>query len=139
MRVPYKETLLNGVYDRLLITITGTIKSNPKKFTVDLCKGRDIALHLNPRFNDNGRQVIVRNTFNGGCWGHEERQLERFPFVSGQPFEMKILCTSSEYKVAVNGSHLLSYKHRITDLRSITNLGIFYDVDLTNVKMETLR
>ncbi|XP_029973133.1 galectin-5-like [Salarias fasciatus] len=138
MRVPYTDNLINGVYDKLLITITGTIKPNPQKFTVDLCKGRDIALHFNPRFNENGRQVIVRNTFNGGRWGQEERELQRFPFVGGQQFEMKILCTSSEYKVAVNGSHLLSYRHRITDLRSITGLGIYYDLNLTDVKMETL-
>ncbi|CAN9501931.1 unnamed protein product [Ophioblennius macclurei] len=138
MAVPYQDSLLNGVYDKLLITIVGRIKPNPSKFTVDLNKGRDIALHFNPRFNESGRQVIVRNTFNGGKWGREERELQRFPFVGGQQFEMKILCTSSEYRVAVNGTHLLSYRHRITDLRSITGIGIFYDVDLTDVKMETL-
>uniref|UniRef100_A0A672I2T1 Galectin n=1 Tax=Salarias fasciatus TaxID=181472 RepID=A0A672I2T1_SALFA len=121
-----------GVYDRMLIVINGTIESNANIFTVDLCKGQDIALHFSPRFAE--KQMVVTNSCIGGKWGQEERELQRFPFVRGQAFKLEILCTSSEYKVTVNGSHLLSYKHRITDLRSITSLGIYKDVKLTSVE-----
>lgn len=52
---------------------------------------------------------------------------------------MKILCTNTEFKVAVNNNHLLEFKHRITDLRAITTLSIYYDVTLSKVKVETLQ
>lgn len=51
--------------------------------------GGDVAFHFNPRFNDGGRQAIVRNSFINQKWGPEERQLESFPFAPGQPFEVR--------------------------------------------------
>lgn len=51
---------------------------------------------------------------------------------------MKILCTNSEYKVAVNNSHLLTYQHRLKDLSSIKNISIYNDLTLSNVNFETL-
>ncbi|CAK6984654.1 galectin-3b, partial [Scomber scombrus] len=136
--VPFSQNLPNGVYDKLLITINGVIKPNPNKITVDLSTSQDLAFHFNPRFNEDGRKVIVRNSCIGKKWGKEERELQNFPFVPGQPFEMKIMCTSREFKVAVNNSHLLEYKHRITDLRSIKRLNIYNDLSLSRVNMETL-
>lgn len=58
-------------------------------FTVNLNKGNDIALHLNPRFNEDGRKVIVRNSLIANQWGREERQCPSFPFVHGKPFEVR--------------------------------------------------
>ncbi|XP_071354744.1 galectin-3b isoform X2 [Trachinotus anak] len=138
LAVPYQQNLPSGIYDKLLITITGTIKPNADKFTVDLRTANDLAFHFNPRFNESGRKVIVRNSCIGKKWGKEERDLQHFPFVQGQPFEMKILCTNREFKVAINNSHLLEFKHRITDLRSINRLNIYYDLNLSKVHMETL-
>uniref|UniRef100_A0A672I447 Galectin n=1 Tax=Salarias fasciatus TaxID=181472 RepID=A0A672I447_SALFA len=134
--VPYTETLRSGVYDRMLIVINGTIESNANMSVptseISRTGSQDIALHFSPRFAE--KQMVVTNSCIGGKWGQEERELQRFPFVRGQAFKLEILCTSSEYKVTVNGSHLLSYKHRITDLRSITSLGIYKDVKLTSVE-----
>ncbi|KAK2892320.1 galectin-3b [Channa argus] len=136
--VPFKQSLPNGLYDKMLITIAGNIKPNAEKFTLDLCSGNDVAFHFNPRFNEGGKQVVVRNSCVGGKWGREERELSSFPFARGQPFEMKILCTSTEFKVAVNNTHLLVFKHRNTNLRSINLLCIYYDLTLSNVQMETV-
>ncbi|XP_028251925.1 galectin-3b isoform X2 [Parambassis ranga] len=138
LAVPYKQNLPSGVYDKLLITIGGTIKPNAEKITVDLSTSSDLAFHFNPRFNEGGGKVIVRNSCIGKKWGKEERELQHFPFIQGQPFEMKILCTSREFKVAVNNAHLLEFKHRVTDLRSINTLNIYYDLNLSKVHMETL-
>ncbi|XP_076603995.1 galectin-3b [Chaetodon auriga] len=138
LMVPCNQSLPFGVYDKLLITIAGTVKANADKFTVDLTAARDLAFHFNPRFNEGGNKVIVRNSCINDKWGQEERELQRFPFVQGQPFELKILCTSSEFKVAVNNSHLLSFRHRYTNLRSINALNIYNDVTLSKVHMETL-
>uniref|UniRef100_H2TDZ2 Galectin n=1 Tax=Takifugu rubripes TaxID=31033 RepID=H2TDZ2_TAKRU len=139
--VPYQETLPSGVFDKLLITITGTIKMNANKITVDMATNRsDLAFHFNPRFNECGKKVIVRNSFIGQKWGPEERQLDSpFPFVEGKPFEIKILCTNNEFRVAVNNAHLLAYQHRIRDLRSIKYIRIHNDLSLSGVKFETLQ
>jgi len=51
---------------------------------------------------------------------------------------MKILCTDTEFKVAVNKSHLLEYKHRVRDLNQIRGLSISNDVSLSSVNVETL-
>ncbi|KRX12224.1 Galectin-3, partial [Trichinella nelsoni] len=122
----------------LLITIAGVIKHNASKITVDLSAGQDLAFHFNPRFDEGGKKVIVRNSRIGKKWGGEERALQCFPFEQGQPFEMKIMCTNSEFKVAVNGTHLLEFRHRITNLRSIQFLHINNDLTLSKVQMETL-
>uniref|UniRef100_A0A8C5HR42 Galectin n=2 Tax=Gouania willdenowi TaxID=441366 RepID=A0A8C5HR42_GOUWI len=128
-----------GVYNGLLLTINGRIKAHPKKFTVDLSTRNDIAFHFNPRFNDCGdRNVVVRNSCRGKRWESEERQLSHFPFTPNTNFEMKILCTNNEYKVAVNGAHLLIFKHRITNLREINKVSIYYDVENISIKAETM-
>ncbi|XP_068593360.1 galectin-3b [Cebidichthys violaceus] len=137
MTVPYSLALPRGVHDKLLITIVGTINANPDKITVDMSKPtNDLAFHFNPRFN--GGKVIVRNSRIGNKWGQEERECSGFPFVPGQRFEMKIMCTNREFKVAVNNSHLLSYQHRISDLQNIKKVDIYNDLTLIDVRIETL-
>ncbi|XP_071238289.1 galectin-3-like isoform X1 [Salvelinus alpinus] len=138
LKVPYDLNLPNGCYDKMLITIRGTVNQNAKMFTINLTKGNDIAMHLNPRFNDQGKKTIVRNSQIGNTWGKEEREHNHFPFTQGQPFEMKIMCTNSEFKVAVNSSHILEFKHRIRDIQSIKHLVIYNDVTLTSVEIDKL-
>jgi galectin-3 len=56
---------------------------------VNFVRGNDIAFHLNPRFNDGGKQAVVRNTMVGESWGKEERHTQGgFPFMAGQSFEV---------------------------------------------------
>lgn len=138
MTVPYDHALPEGLMDKLLITINGTINPNAKMFTVNLTRGNDIALHLNPRFEDQGKKTIVRNSLIANVWGKEEREHSNFPFARGQPFELKILCMANELRVAVNKSHLFEYKHRLTDLGSIKHLGIYNDVTLSSVEIDRL-
>ncbi|KAJ4918230.1 hypothetical protein JOQ06_006455 [Pogonophryne albipinna] len=138
LTVPYSLALTGGVYDKMLITIAGTIKSDAEKFAVNLKTPTDLAFHFNPRFNDYGKKLIVRNSFIDNKWGSEERDLQSFPFKQGKPFEMKIMCTNKEFKVAVNNSHVLIYSHRVSDLRSINELHIDKDVTLSKVNVETM-
>lgn len=60
------------------------------RITLDLCTSSDLAFHFNPRFNEGGGKVIVRNSCIGKKWGKEERELQHFPFVQGQPFEVSV-------------------------------------------------
>ncbi|MBN3271168.1 LEG3 protein, partial [Polyodon spathula] len=131
--VPFDMPLQVGVHDKLLFTIVGTIKPKPISFTIDFKRGNDIAFHCNPRFNDEGKKAVVRNSFVNGRWGPEERQLTQFPFVEGQPFEIAILVTGSQFKMAVNRTHLLEFNHRVKQLNEITNLRISGDVFLNSV------
>ncbi|KAG9347308.1 hypothetical protein JZ751_004875 [Albula glossodonta] len=123
----------------MLITINGQVKPNAKMFTVDFLRGKDIAFHFNPRFNEGGKQAIVRNHKMGDRWGKEERGIQtQFPFVPNTPFEMKILCTFNEFKVAVNNTQVLEFKHRIRELSQINRLSIYNDINLASVRAETL-
>ncbi|KAK1793362.1 hypothetical protein P4O66_011748, partial [Electrophorus voltai] len=146
LTVPYSQQLPGGVYNKMLITIQGTVKPQAQRilcfstirFAINL-QGKDcIAFHFNPRFNENHKQVIVTNSMIKQMWGTEEKQCPSFPFVKGQPFEVKILCTTDSFKVAVNKAHLLEYKYRVRELNQITQLCVREDVTLTSVTVETL-
>lgn len=57
---------------------------------MNFLRGNDIALHINPRFNEGGKQILVRNHRQGERWGKEERTIQGpFPFAPGQPFEVR--------------------------------------------------
>ncbi|KAF7645905.1 hypothetical protein LDENG_00196780 [Lucifuga dentata] len=134
LTVPYTQEIPGGLHDGKVITIAGKIKHNPNKLTVDLCTRSDLVFHFNPRFNEGGRKVIVTNSCIGDCWGKEEREYTRFPFIPGQNFEIKITCTSNSFKVDMDNQHLLEFKHRIPNPGSITTLNIYYDLTLTKVQ-----
>ncbi|XP_014858360.1 PREDICTED: galectin-3-like isoform X1 [Poecilia mexicana] len=139
MSVPYNLNLARGVYDKMMMTILGYVKANAKMFTVNFLRGNDIAFHINPRFNEGGKQVVVRNHKLGDRWGPEERELKGpFPFAPGSPFEMKILCTPETFRVAVNNIPLFEFRHRIRELNQIDRINILNDVVLTYVNVETL-
>ncbi|XP_057714491.1 galectin-3b isoform X2 [Corythoichthys intestinalis] len=136
LSVPYNQKFPGGLRAGSVININGTIKPNANKVTVDISTAQDLAFHFNPRFNEGGKKVIVRNSKIGGRWGGEERQLLRFPFVAGQPFQMRIECTSQMFKVLVDGSHILDFKHRTGNLSHIQKLDIYNDVTLSHVSVQ---
>ncbi|XP_053142929.1 galectin-3 [Hemicordylus capensis] len=133
LKVPCDIPLQAGFVPRLLITIVGTVNPRAQKFQVDLKKGNDIAFHFNPRFNEDGRKVVVCNTMLQNNWGKEERTAPRFPFEAGKQFKIQILCEANHLKVAVNDAHLLQYNHRVKELNQITKLCIGGDITVTNV------
>ncbi|XP_072320357.1 galectin-3b isoform X2 [Eucyclogobius newberryi] len=138
LAVPFKQQFPSGLRDKMLITIAGTVKPHPNMFTIDFCSASDLVFHFNPRFNDEGKKTIVRNSQIRNAWGKEERDMPRFPFGPGQNFEMKFLVTSSSFKVAVNNSHLVEFKHREQNLGAIVWMKIYNDVTLSKVNVENL-
>lgn len=139
LSVPYNLNLARGVYDKMMMTIVGQVRPDAKMFTVNFLKGNDIAFHINPRFSDGGKQVVVRNSKVGERWGPEERDLKgAFPFAKGSPFEMKILCTHESFRVAVNNIPLFEFKHRVPELNRVDRINILHDVVLNYVNVETL-
>lgn len=61
----------------------------------------DLAFHFNPRFNESGKKVIVRNSRINNKWGKEERDLGHFPFTQGQPFEVKYFIYTTKYIIYI--------------------------------------
>ncbi|XP_071413349.1 galectin-3 [Pithys albifrons albifrons] len=133
MKVPFELPLQAGLVPRLLITITGTVNSNPDRFSLDFKRGNDVAFHFNPRFNEDHRKVIVCNSKFQDVWGKEERTAPRFPFEAGKPFKLQVLCETDHFKVAANDAHLLQYNFREKRLNEITKLCIAGDIALTSV------
>uniref|UniRef100_A0A8B9Q522 Galectin n=1 Tax=Apteryx owenii TaxID=8824 RepID=A0A8B9Q522_APTOW len=103
------------------------------RFHVNLKAGEDIALHVNPRFEE---KVIVRNTLLNRSWGKEERSLpSKMPLSQGQNFSIWIYCDAQCFKMATNGQHQFDYKHRIPNLQQIDMLEVCGDVTLTQVQV----
>ncbi|KAL2099158.1 hypothetical protein ACEWY4_005638 [Coilia grayii] len=134
LSIPYRGSMLKGLSPGHHITITGHVSSYPHSFTINLRSrgSENIALHLNARIKSS---LFVRNSLLSQGWGHEELELNRFPFAPGQYFEMIILCQPHQFKLAVNGDHLLDYLHRVQDLSSIDQLEVMGDLELQEVRL----
>ncbi|XP_049917227.1 galectin-8-like isoform X2 [Epinephelus moara] len=134
LSLPYKGSILKGLSPGQHITIKGQVSMYPHSFTVNLRNSRteNIALHLNPRMKSG---LFIRNSYLSESWGQEERELPFFPFSSGEYFEILILCQPHQFKLAVNGSHLFEFRHRVQDLSSIDQLEIMGDLELNDVKL----
>ncbi|TNM95599.1 hypothetical protein fugu_016682 [Takifugu bimaculatus] len=132
--VPYTGPIPGGLHPGEIIIIQGSVPPDADSFTVNLRSSgtENVALHLNPRIKSG---MFIRNSYLGGAWGQEERELPFFPFSSGEYFEVLILCQPHQFKLAVNGSHLFEFRHRVQDLSSIDQLEIMGDLELADVKL----
>uniref|UniRef100_UPI00398EC5B5 galectin-3-like n=1 Tax=Pristiophorus japonicus TaxID=55135 RepID=UPI00398EC5B5 len=128
--LPYNIDIPGGWMPQKMIKISGTIKKNVDRFGIDVYSGNDTVFHFNARFNEYGRQALVRNSRINNQWGREEREALKFPFKPGEKFEILILGEPNQYKVAVDGQHSLEYKHRFKTLKEVTKVSIYGDISL---------
>jgi len=136
--VPFRQVLHGAMQTGKTISITGRPKPYANRFSINLEKTRDvpdIIFHMNPRFAavDEPMPVIVRNHMFDNAWGKEERDTPAFPFLRGFNFDMTIICEEEFYLVAVNGQHLLSFRHRIP-FEIADTIYIEGDVDIMLLK-----
>ncbi|XP_041711308.1 galectin-8-like isoform X2 [Coregonus clupeaformis] len=114
--IPFTGAIPGGLHPGEMVIIQGTVHNDADRFQMDLSCGSstkpraDIAFHFNPRFK--GSLCVVCNSLVQESWGREET-LQQLPYRQGAAFETIILVHDDVFKVAVNGSHLLEYKHRI--------------------------
>uniref|UniRef100_A0A4W5KKU8 Galectin n=1 Tax=Hucho hucho TaxID=62062 RepID=A0A4W5KKU8_9TELE len=127
--VPYKNIMAGGLYPGRNITVQGVVNHNADKFCINLRFNSGVALHFNPRFNEN---VVVRNSLLQEQWGSEERT-GGMPFYRGQPFTVIIMCDTQCYRVMVNGALMFSYNHRHFLFQQIDILEVEGDVSLSVV------
>jgi galectin-9 len=122
-----------------LIQVSGHVPPNCGRFVVNLQNGQqnepnEIPLHVSVRFNDpnDRRPVVVRTNRSYGNWGNEEREGGN-PFHPGAHFDMLILVEPNEFKIAVNGQHFTSFRHR-NPLAEANHVGISGDVQIHSVR-----
>ncbi|KAL6471206.1 hypothetical protein MHYP_G00198560 [Metynnis hypsauchen] len=127
--VPYKTIVSGGLQPGKNISIQGVVNPQAHRFCFNLRHRAGIALHYNPRFDEN---LVVRNTLTGDVWGSEERH-GGMPFTKGQPFQVVISCNPHHYNVFVNGKQVHTYNHRFNRLGEIDILEISGDLSLTSV------
>ncbi|XP_077120507.1 galectin-3 isoform X1 [Ranitomeya variabilis] len=119
--VPCALPLPSGCIQGMMLNIQGVPTGN--RFSIDFVEGNDIALHINPRF-DEKPYVVVRNSMIQGKWGQEERQCPKFPFQMQQPFKLQILFEPDGYKVSVNNETICKYPHRLKNFAGIKTIRI---------------
>ncbi|KAA0702122.1 Galectin-9B [Triplophysa tibetana] len=128
--VPYKTVINGGLYPGKNITIQGIINPNAYRIAFNLRHGSGIALHYNPRFDEN---LVVRNSLHLESWGSEER-FGGMPFQKGQPFQVTLSCNPHHFNVFVGGQQAHTYNHRFTKLNEIDILEVSGDLQLTLVQ-----
>ncbi|XP_074674508.1 galectin-8 [Strix aluco] len=131
--VPYVGNLDAALCPGCTVVIKGEVNKNAKSFAINLkpSDSRDIALHLNPRVKN---KVFVRNSYLRDSWGEEEKEMTSFPFSPGMYFELIIFCDAHGFRVAVNGVHMLEYKHRFKQLGKINTVEISGDIKVLDVR-----
>lgn len=125
LSIPFAGTILGGLLPGEMVLIQGSVPPGADRFQVDFTCGSsvkpraDVAFHFNPRLK---KSRIVCNTLERERWGREEI-LYQMPFRVGAAFELIVLVLKDKFKVAVNGAHVLEYKHRL-DLDRVDTICI---------------
>ncbi|XP_067412827.1 galectin-4 [Emydura macquarii macquarii] len=132
-QVPYVGNFPGGLTSKKTVVVKGFVPPGAKSFCINFKLGysKDIALHINPRLNE---QTVVRNSFLKGQWGSEERALPYNPFQPNQYFDLSIRCGNKCFKVFANGQSLFNYNHRSHGFQQIDTLEITGDVVLSYVQ-----
>lgn len=92
---------------------------------------QDVMFHISIRPQD---KVIVRNHFQSGMWGMEERYGPCL-VKKNATFEIVILAELQHYKIAVNGHHLGVFRHRLP-LHLVQYVNIKGEVTIDHILLE---
>lgn len=144
MAVPYIGNIPGGFTKNKTIHIFGKVKMLPHSITINLQEKPYfwphpvIALHINPRFsNQGGRHILCRNSWTNGKWMKEERtDLESKDLSPGKFFNMTIECGFEGYTIHVNGRFYAEYSFRC-DASIVDTVNIFGDICLQKIWIES--
>ncbi|VDO59568.1 unnamed protein product [Haemonchus placei] len=90
--------------------------NNGRRFRINLRTPSDIAMHFNPRFNED---TVVFNSTSGDNWQNEERV--SLPFHQGRVYTIEFVGLDNRIQTLVNGVIFHEFNERIpsNEIRSI--------------------
>ncbi len=132
--VPFWGRIQGGLTPRKTIVIKGQVsqKANSVIINLKVASSGALALHINPRISEG---AVVRNSFMGGKWGSEERNMTFNPFIRGHFFDLSIRCGQDRFKVFANGEHVFDFGHRLTAFHQVDTVEIQGDLTLSYVQI----
>jgi len=139
--IPFVGQIPSGVRAGSQIIVEGHVPSSSSRFDVNLVRGHhatfdatkdaDIALHVNPRFDEN---LIVLNSRRGGEWADRNPTPSGMPIQRGYDFTIAITVEEYRYTIEVNGEHYAHFPHRM-EFDDVAVLFIDGVVDVRSVQM----
>ncbi|XP_053123637.1 galectin-9-like [Hemicordylus capensis] len=135
LSVPFSRSIFGGPAVEMIL-IKGRVPADAKRFSINLgCHNSNIALHINPRF-DQGPPVVVCNTMENDVWGAEER-ISNTPIQPNTDFTLAIEIRNNCYEVSVNDNRIVEYYHRLP-VHTVRTLDIRGDVALASISFREL-
>ncbi|XP_029618700.1 galectin-1-like [Salmo trutta] len=106
-----------------------------ERFQIDLgCDEDDLALHFNPRFNDDtDGTVLMCNSKIAGCWGDEKREIHN-PLQRSSTFKIVLKLMGDMFEVEMPDGQEIMFPNR-EGLDVITYIRIKGDLKLTSFKI----
>ncbi|XP_013876342.1 beta-galactoside-binding lectin-like [Austrofundulus limnaeus] len=105
------------------LTVVGIPKTNASSFSVNIGLNKEnLMLHINPRFDLEGNQKIVCNSYQGGKWS-EEQHHSCFPFCKGEEFKITAKFTSSGFSVIFWSESALTTRAVVSAVLCSNRLG----------------
>lgn len=117
------------------LKIKGIILHDADRFQIDLgCDKEDLALHFNPRFNDDlDGTVLVFNSKTAGCWGDEKRETDH-TLQKGAEVKIVVKFSGDVFEVELPEDKEVQFPNR-EDMGLINYLRIRGDFKLTSFKI----
>ncbi|XP_007574388.1 galectin-1-like [Poecilia formosa] len=117
------------------IKLKGEILHDAEKFRIDLgVNSEDLALHFNPRFQDDADgAVLVYNSKTAGCWGSEEREMHN-PLQRGSDVKIFLKLSGDGFEVELPDGQKLNFPNR-TNMDEINYVHVSGDFKLKSFKI----
>lgn len=117
------------------LKIKGMILHDADRFQIDLgCDKEDLALHFNPRFNDElDGTVLVFNSKSSGSWGDEKRETDH-TLHKGAEVKIVVKFSGDVFEVELPDEQEVQFPNR-EDMALINYLRIRGDFKLTSFKI----
>lgn len=135
---PYLLSLYNGMTNGSILEISGYIFPEADQVRFDLqsyptvknrIKERNIALHINPRFNEN---TLVFNSMKQSLW-QDEIRFNQLVLSPGSEFTLTIKSESEGFKITIDNTNFPLFHHR-SDSGSIVSFYSSGRVKIFEVK-----
>ncbi|KAK0145879.1 Galectin-2 [Merluccius polli] len=114
------------------LRVEGFIPAGADRFLIDLGTGEcDLALHFNPRFQEDGKALVVCNDLTAYEWGEETRQ--HCPVICrGQDIKMVFKLMGDKFRVELPGGQEVEFPNR----RRIKDISYICELKMENVNLK---